>query len=425
MERVNPSSAGLIVLQRREKELERSLRYLLDAQSDALMAGISGDPGDDVMSNGSTTPTTHSPRSSTRSPVRPAARQRRPDLLSARRGIYKAVRELASIKTEEEALTKDELEQSEKVLEHLEAWGSKRVGLQHQIDTIQHQDIELKTRNLQAQASSLQDEIVQTEQKLARMRRQHQALLTEIAQVDNSVQSKLASYKSSLGLLEKEIQAFLADPPITEENKALSQSTLLSLPPARRTLEMAHGQWSEEFATLRKRSRNIKKERSALEQGAVVWKECVTEITDFERLLRQEMSTLKPSNSAGSISKLLSTMDAVISSVEEKARLANGKNWKLLIVCIGAELEAFKQGRTILENALEAAGGNIDEPKSDDVLRDRSPDLNLSRSVEYIGKQPARSSKVLSPKVRSPPVYDSDEGPDPELMVSKQDTDTE
>jgi hypothetical protein len=32
---------------------------------------------------------------------------------------------------------------------------------------------------------------------------------------------------------------------------------------------------------------------------------------------------------------------------------------------------------------------------------------------------------VLSPKVRSPPVYDSDEGPDPELMVSKQDTDTE
>ena len=422
LERAAPSSEGMIVLQRREKELEQNLRYLLDAQSDALMAGINGDPLDDVLSNGSTTPTVHSPRSSTRSPARPSARRKLPGLLSARRGIYKTVRELVAIKTQEEALTKEERRQSESVLQHLEAWGKKRAGLQKQIGTIQHEDVELKTRHLQTEADALQEEITQTEQKLARMRRRHRSLLEEIAQVDNSVQSKLSSYQASLTILEKEIKNFLSNPPIPDENK--SNSNLLSLPLSRRTLDIAHSYFASVDAAIQKRSSATKKERKALEQGAAVWKDCVSNIIDFEQHLKQEMASLNPSNSEASISGLLSAMDNVIASVEDKFHLAKSKNWKLLIVCIGAELEAFKQGRAILEGAsgtpADKSGNDGLLKENDDLLNSRLPEGIASPPVEKVGKHSLRSPKVLSP-----PIYDSDEGPDPDLMVSKQDTDTE
>jgi hypothetical protein len=60
---------------------------------------------------------------------------------------------------------------------------------------------------------------------------------------------------------------------------------------------------------------------------------------------------MSPASPDNSIKGLISRMDRTMFYIESKLKLAESKNWKLLVCCIGAELEAFKQGREILENA--------------------------------------------------------------------------
>src|ERR1700753_1853844 len=94
---------GMVWLQRREKQLEQELHKLLDAQSDALMAGIGGPSAGDR----SATETPSSPRrDSTERNQSRTSETESTDLISVRRSIYKTVRELTAVKSEQEALVK-------------------------------------------------------------------------------------------------------------------------------------------------------------------------------------------------------------------------------------------------------------------------------------------------------------------------------
>jgi hypothetical protein len=438
-----PMSQDMVVLKRRETELEKTLHVLLDQQSDALLA-IAGNArlGDGETSTGSTTPTAHSPRSTSRSPdSRPPIRRIKPSLRTTRERIYKAIKELATVKQQEEDVTLADQDDGEQVLQQLQEWERKRTGLARKIELIQHQDIEVQKQDLQTQADKLVDAITATEQKLNRMRREHALLLNKIELIDNTVQAEISSHQSSLKILENKIQDFLSHPPLPEERStSLSRDdTFLSLPPSRRTLEMAFDYWSNDVSGLKKQNRAMRKERTALAQGASIWKQCVKEISEFEKHLQQKMPALGSGNAREEITAILDKMHGVIESVEEKQRYAESKNWKLLIVCMGAELEAFKQGRSILLGALHAAGPEepedveAEEPSDffgdikaeDDDDSDDEAFKTASASAIWSGKQPLQASakspnKIASPPaVQSPPVYDSDDGPDHDLMVSK------
>lgn len=410
---------GMVWLQRREKELEQNLHGLLDAQSDALMSSVGGPSADDLSSNEPTSSPLQNPsvQGGSGKPKTDSI-----DLISVRRSIYKTVRELTAVKADEEALVKGSLKSTESTLQTLEMWDEKRAGLQKRIETIKHQDIEAKTQSLQTEADKLQEEITETEQKLNRMRQRHAHLLEQISQIENSVQSRLATYVTSLNILEDEIQQWLARPPSPStqpKSGSPQKADFYTLPVNRRTLDIARDHWTDEHGSLDRQRKTIRRERRALEQGALVWKEVITEITNFERLLQKEMSSLDAANSPDNMNKLLAKMDDVIVAVEEKFETATKKNWKLLIVCIGAELEAFRQGRNILQ---QAAGQHLDslDVRNEDIL---GSEYESSRSQLEIKSPSKLSSKPT--RVVSPLEDDFDDGPDPQLLVAQGHLDSE
>lgn len=410
------SLEGMAWLRRREGQLEDELHKLLDAQSDALLSGVgSGEPMEDMSSNGSQRSADHTPQSI--SPSRnPSISQL--DLVSVRQAIYRAVRELSNVKGEEEALVKASLKGTETTVLKLESWDNKRTDLQKEIDTIQRQEIEGRTQTLQNEADKLQDEITEMEQQLNRMRQQHTNLLEQISQIENSVQSRLSTYTTSLNILEEDIQKWLKRPSPSSSSRSKSgqEADFYSLPANRRTLEMAHDHWINQHTSLDRQRKGIRREKRALEQGALVWKEVVTEISSFERTLQREMSSRNAQKSPDTMSHLLAAMDDVITMVESKLEFATKKKWNLLIACIGAELEAFRQGRDILQKATSQRLADAEDTNNVDMLASE-----YESSQSHIVQSPKRPSSTRASRLLSPikATHDSDDdGPDPQLLVA-------
>jgi hypothetical protein len=387
----------------------------LDAQGEGLLAGLGATSPDVHVSAGSLTPTTTpSVRSNSISPRPSTGRQRKPALGTTRRAIWKAILECASLKAEEDALVKEELEENHLILEQLEGWGNKREGLRKTITDIESEDTKAKSQSLKEEANRLQDEINDMESRLAQIKTRHRRILEEIDETENSVQSKLSSYQASLDLLEKDIGHFLANPPA----RTSRDSTFMALPPKRRTLEMAKEYWETEYTQMKWSRKSAKRDRVALEEGAVVWKDVVAEILSFERFLQGEMGNLSQSmrgdhDSNSGPKDILSRMNATIKFIEDRLRLANKKKWRLLEACIGAELEAFKQGRDMLEQTFSSTQDSPPEEEGQE-------EAGHEDEEELVGVADAHSVGLHQN------MYDTDDdGPSPDLMVSRRDDDTD
>ncbi|KAK5019116.1 hypothetical protein LTR39_000580 [Cryomyces antarcticus] len=405
----------MLAMERREKHLQHDLQFLLDAQAEGLMAGLGGEVPDDLASNGSSTPTAQSIRSSRVVPVRQPV-QKKIGLRGARRGIWRAIRELAEIKAEEAAMLQEDMDRNHMVLSQIEGWEKKREGLDKQIEDIRDNEDGSRAQSLKHEADSLQNEINEMELRLSEMRTRHRLITAELSVIENSVQSKLSSYTASLSLLDSQVQNFLARPPVQLSKSPTTSSSFLSLPPKRRTLYMAKDHWTAENAALQKRREKTEIELEALQEGAVVWKDAVHEVTDFEKRLQESMRT------APSPEELLSQMGQTVTQLESKLKLAETRNWKLLVCCIGAELEAFRQGREILESTLSSghdAGGTQEQgessPDSPEDSRSGGSDIH-ELDAAFDNGHPSLGGRT----------YDTeDDEPDPELLISHQDTDTD
>ena len=418
------SSDEMLVLQQKEKNLHQTLQQLLDAQAEGLITGLDNPSADDVTSNGSVTPTISSVRSQAQSPL-PTPR-RKLGLRAARRAIYRTILDCATLKEEEATFIKSEAEHNKAVLGQICDWEDRRSGLQKEIQRIEHQDNDVKKSSLQEEASQLQTEIEDMELRLSQMKNRHRQLLNEIRDLDNSVQSQLSSFKSSLALLESNIQDFLARPPITSNAQHSHDPTFLSLPPKRRTLEMAKDYWQSHSTALERQRKSISKDHAALEEGAVVWKAVVEEITSFERYLREEMQRLgfgrRKSRSrltSPDPSNVLSRMERTIRFVDDKFSFATSKKWKLLVCCIGAELEALRQGKELLEDALAA-----DEDPLEQTLS--ASTFNNKGKATVVGGDSATGNDGLDSHTQglNRKLYDTDDdGPDPDIMLSRQKSD--
>ncbi|KAI4945456.1 hypothetical protein J4E86_009343 [Alternaria arbusti] len=378
------------------------------------------------VSNGSTTPTVSSVRSSDRGEdsgnSHNATRSKKVGLNTARQGISKRIRQLASIKAEELDLLDEDLRRLQSTVEKTDAWSQKRVRLAKKIRDIEREDAGARAQALQTEASKLEQEIRQKEEELWALKRQHRRVLDELADTENSVEAKLASYKTSLSLLDREVSNFLARPP-NADHVPMSSSPFLTLPAKRRTLEMAREYWQDEYTRLAERCEEVDRDRGALDEGAVLWTDVMKKVADYETTLQDSMRPTTE-KSAPDPTKLLEQMDAIIAYLEEKLEFASSRSWNLLVCAIGAELEAFTQGKDMLEDTLgskrkgkeRATGPLIDH----DGFEAREPE-EMTGSAIRISRSP--SKKAASPRQT---YFDSeDDDPDPELMISHQDTDTD
>jgi hypothetical protein len=434
----NPRSYDLVTLQRRERYYQQKLQDLLDAQSDGLIAGLEVAFPDDEESIDTPTQTTYSLRSNSLSPA-PQARKKKRSLGSARRAIWKTVLDCADVKKEEDALLKQELRDDQAVLHQLESWFSKRHGLREKIAAIENEDTNARSASLKEEATRLESEIQDMEVRLAQMKTRHRQLVNEIADVGNSVQSKLSSFKTSLLILEQDVQSFLKSPP-AKDDRSNTDSAFLALPPKRRTLDMAREHWQSDIDELKKQRRAVRRDRAALEDGAAVWKDVVGEITDFEHYLRRQTAELarqdptlsKSKTSPVSVSpaELLEKMELVSCSIEEKLSLAHKKQWRLLEICIEAELQALQQGKEMLEKTFELAKRQTEsaiedreeEPESEQPSTQSSSTKDLFSSATE-GYTKSHATMSHSAALRKS-MYENDE-PDPELLFTRTSDDTE
>lgn len=418
----------VLTLQRRARHLEQQLQELLDAQADGLMSGLSGSDAipDDLVSNGSTTPTVSSVRSSDRH-VGNGEEERKPHrkmgLSTARRGIFRRIQQLANVKAEELNILDEGLRDLHYNVEQTESWTRKRAQLETKIECIEGEDSSVKIEDLQVEASKLEQDIRQKEEELWALKRRQRRVLNELAETENSKEAKLSSYKASISMLDKEVSSFLARSP-SRSHAPLSSSPFPSFPPKRRTLEMAHEYWQDEYNRLAEKCEEIDVERAALEEGSLLWNDIVQKVADYEASLQRYMHRVSKRGAADP-ARLLEQMDATVSFLSEKLEYASSRSWNLLTCAIGAELEAFQQGRDLLHEALGVKRKGKEKATSSLVeLQDFKPppEEEMTGSAIRIVRSPPKPAP-LKPSLFE--TDDSNDDPDPELMISHQDTDTE
>ncbi|RMY72573.1 hypothetical protein D0863_04413 [Hortaea werneckii] len=437
-------------LQERQTELEADLQFLLDAQAEGLAAGLEGGaPGDEHASTGSTTPTALSVRNSAaKRGNRPIRKQ--PGLRSARRGIYNSILALSAIKEDEMRDVDLDVQEKEEALHRMDEWEQKRLGLQSATRKTDDSEETIRSQRLRKEADVLQQDINQVEMQLADMKGRHSKLMRQVQQAENSVQAKLASYTTSMNLLEQDIQKFLSLKPSRVQNEIKPRDmgqSMWELPAERRTLEMARGQYTDERDAVLYQRQGIEREKSVLDEGAAVWKDAMLQVTDFEKRLRSEMASLPISTSmsawedppqadeermkAERTKDLLKHLETKIELLDAHFKRAEEEHWSLLIAAIGAELDALRQGRQILQNILNMPEGQEsdqdDASATGDLLQPRRDTNGASRGRENDGEDGQEIAELDKSFETARPITqriaeverESDEDPDPELLFSK------
>lgn len=414
------------VLESREKDLHADLQFLLDAQAQGLLKGLDFGDLEDRRSTGSTTPTTKSV--STRRATRPARRV--PGLRSARKGLYNTIVALSSIEDEELRSIDTSVHTQERKVEQIDNWEHKRERLREASSSLDASEETVRSQRLQQEADALQESINEVELQLADMKSRHKKLTRQIAQAENSMQAKLASYTQSMNMLEADVQRFLSSQPSEIHSRPRSsdgQASLWQLPPKRRTLEMAREHFNQEKQSMLHQRERAELEKQALDDGAVMWKEVAVTVTEFEKRMRAEMASapsLSDSNNAWEeaptdtptdrLKSLLVHMDEVIATLQAKYDTAEERHWTLLIAAIGAELDALRKGKQLLESVLPA------EPEQELMSNE-----NGSEETDGGDEIHALDKSFETARKRSVSDGDADDEPPPELLFSTHDTDTD
>ncbi|RAL15977.1 uncharacterized protein BO97DRAFT_403164 [Aspergillus homomorphus CBS 101889] len=367
---------SLVYIDRQAKQIERKLQDLIDAQSEGLQAGLAGPQSNATPStSGSHTPTS-ALGSVKGGPSTVPVRQPLPEkigLRAAREGIFNSIYDLLKLREEEHELLIAQVDERHNALQDIDGFNTKRAGLEDAISTIQENKEGQRTRELREESYRLEEDIHEMETRLSQMKARQQHVIRELSHMENSVESTLSSYKASLSLLESSVRKYLQDPPVRPLPTKSGDATFFSLNPKRRTLALAQEHWTKEQADLRHREGEVKAEIEALEAGGGVWKQVVGEVTGYEKRLKSKMRRYmqKQSQRQSPTDPLQNTPEDDIARdvledlghtserVEYKLELAESKNWKLLVCCISAELQALHEARLLLMDLFNVSDADV------------------------------------------------------------------
>ncbi|RJE24227.1 hypothetical protein PHISCL_03437 [Aspergillus sclerotialis] len=429
-------------IKRQAKYIERNIQVLIDAQSDGLMAGLGRPHQADTPSDTSHTPTPSepgSPQCSSAGPVKQTP-GKKIGLRAAREGIFKCMRDLLELREEERETLAFRMTERRDALAEIDGFNSKAAGLEDAISKIQDSDENQRSRSLQEEARNLEADIRDLETKLYEMKAKHRHIVNEISQVGNSVDAKLSSYKTSLSILQSNIQKYLQSPPLEPLSLTTKEATFYSLQPKRRTLEMAQEHWNAEQAELQTRQAEVDSEIAALEEGGGMWKSVIAEVSGFEKRLKTEMrrsiqtksQRINPDGPSGSkedtsqAKAIIEDLENTAQRVEKQLGFAEDRHWNLLICCISAELEALREAREMLLNAFnvseeELCPSHDREPaKKDDHAGNDSHEDSLTDPLSVDNPEPP--ADLLKDSNGNPHTHgarsdDEDDEPDPAWLL--------
>ena len=338
------------------------------------------------------------------------------------------------MKAEESGWLREEVERREEVVGVVRAFEDRKRGLEAEIAQVERGEEEegeggtvgLEKR-LKAEKETVDVEVRGLEDRLAELRARARCLDGEIDRAQNERLSRVSSWREALRGVDAGVARFLREVPA-------SSTGVGALPVGRRSLEMCREEWEGEREGLVSRQEGVRREVEALDQGVEVWEEVVKVVGGVEAGLRDQIG--RQTGGEEGMRGVLEEMDQAIKVLEGKVRMAQMRGWNLLVCAVGAELEAFREGREVLRGALDAAGagGNedliagsggkdLEEPGDDGAGK-----TNGRAGVEEefgslsIGGVPVRENRVRPTSLldRS---EDEDDGPGPEFLTSHQEED--
>ncbi|KAL8777805.1 MAG: hypothetical protein Q9213_007702 [Squamulea squamosa] len=377
------TTATLLALARQEAHLQSHIQYLLDVQSDRLLEGLGGDsaaaPPKPRSPNGVNGHDHDSPNR------RREAGKEKPTLQGARKQIRTAISDLHSLKLQTADLVTADLSTTTNELNHINTIRTKKSKLE---STIRELEASPASKELEALASEEEDlgrKIYEVENQLFEMKARQRVVRQRLEEGKNREEARVSSYKGSLEILGREERGVLErKPPLTgkgvrggkgkgngggdsREGGGEQGDSVWDLPPKRRTLSMVGEYYESEKEALRKRLEGASVESRALEEGGRVWDEVVREVGNVERMLENEMMGLDhldgdggknhEDKSVDGMRRVLEGMAQTRGKVGEKLKMAEEKGWNLLVVCVGAELEALVEGEEILKGVLGVGDG--------------------------------------------------------------------
>jgi hypothetical protein len=278
------------------------------------------------------------------------------------------MQELVSVKAHTLSILRSESETLRTQLARVEAWEGKISGFEMEMRRIEGGD-EGEMVDLRAEKSAVENEIRELEDRLLRLRVRERRLGRRLEEVSNRRESEMSSFRGGKREVEEEVRRFLGKPPrldvvlfvVTEKEKKEPGEEgegmlFLTLPPKRRTLTMARDWLTYCLGSVSSYIASTEIEKEALEEGALMWETTVELVTVFENELRQQM---KEGRDIGveDVQRQLQKMDKIIEALEGTSRVAAERGWNLLICAVGAELEAFKEGKGVLRSILGEPGG--------------------------------------------------------------------
>jgi hypothetical protein len=269
------------------------------------------------------------------------------------------MQEFAQLKEEELRILALQSKARESALEKAHTLEDKSSALTSQIEAIKREDISTSAGQLQKESQQLDVEIRELEDRMFELKAKKRHIMAQATQIKNSVSSKLSSYTSSIGIVDREIKQFLKQPPVPSKLtvEADMGQSMYDLNPERRTLDMAKDQWINEQRILDEKRADVEQEKAAFEEGMILWRDTLDRINVFEKDLRAATGDLGKSTAGATdpeeaMNNLLPKLDATIDYLETSLHRAEENRWNLLICCIGPELEAFQEGRNILRQTL-------------------------------------------------------------------------
>lgn len=415
-------------IQRRERQIQKELQKLLNAQAAALDQG-EGSSG--TNQDGSETPRGTSRASS--SPYRsrstssyegspaPAVvpvRQPKPKPLTIRQvrnSIARLMAMLSDLKEEEDAYIASAISTRKIALARANKLSHQHKAIAADLRTLETDDpLRKELEGMNEEHGKVNEDIQDLEGKLRALKHRKRVLESRMEEVKSERESGLSGYRGALKETERDIGEMMRVPGVkvlsVEDaaqasqgegadgpghdvlaERALSGHEFMRMRPERRTIAMAKEWWEGEMALLSRRKDAVNTERDALFEGSGIWGGIVQLIIDYEKRLAAALSSsvqVRPEQREELEAELFQSqyrdLRQTIKELESELQYVQGKGWNLLVAAIGAELEGFMEGESILAGLMRTKGYEL--PHDTGLL-----DLNEERSDDH--QEPRHSSK--------------------------------
>jgi hypothetical protein len=319
-------------LDNQSRRLTVELQDLLDTQSAALMGTAAA----------AAVTTSTASAAATR-------KERAPSTLSAaRNGILTAMSELSSVKSRQAQLYRALGDERTELLATLSTRTSTTQRLRRELRKIDRSPEAKELELLGVEAREADEEMDALRLRLRDLENRRSELGTRIAQLDNVVAAKSCSYKATLESVSARTSTFL---------KERGQPSP----------EAAVETWSLETEAFTEKEAAAEKEREALDDGMKLWAQAMEAVCAFENAIRRRMGDGLIAGEADK-AEVRKELDTVVGGLEKMVDKADKEGWKLLIVAIGAELQAFREAGEVLKRSLLAS--NHATPQVGHVLDD-------------------------------------------------------